>query len=202
MKKLVLSILLLPVLVFAAPVSPEDALVVAKGYRAYTEGETLDGELGVSIVEEPAVLKGEYDGKEIVLAYLFSYLPQGWILVSADDRTEPVVAFGAAGAPDFAADVGVDLVEHQHGDVVVPGGDRLEGEHHARQLAGGSDVGQRARRLPGVRLEAKLHSVASGGIRSPPDQIHAERRAQEAESVELARDRRRESGGRLAPCGG
>ena len=98
MKKLVLSILLLPVLVFAAPVSPEDALAVAKGYRAYTDGEILDGELGVSIVEEPAVLKGEYDGKEIVLAYLFSYRPQGWILVSADDRTEPVVAFGAAGA--------------------------------------------------------------------------------------------------------
>ena len=30
----------------AAPVSPEDALAVAKGYRAYTGGEILEGELG------------------------------------------------------------------------------------------------------------------------------------------------------------
>ena len=87
----------------AAPVSPEDALAVAKGYRAYTGGEILDGELGVAIDEEPTVVKGEYRGEEIVLAYLFAYRPQGWILVSADDRTEPVVAFAAEGAPDLDA---------------------------------------------------------------------------------------------------
>ena len=87
----------------AAPVSPEDALAVAKGYRAYTGGEILEGELGADIDEEPTVLKGEYRGEEIVLAYLFAYRPQGWILVSADDRTEPVVAFAAEGAPDLDA---------------------------------------------------------------------------------------------------
>ena len=87
----------------AAPVSPEDALAVAKGYRAYTGGEILEGELGADIDEEPTVLKGEYRGEEIVLAFLFAYRPQGWILVSADDRTEPVVAFAAEGAPDLDA---------------------------------------------------------------------------------------------------
>ena len=107
--KRILSLLIVSVFAFAplggraAPVSPEDALAVAKGYRAYTGGEILDGELGVAIDEEPAVVKGEYRGEEIVLAYLFAYRPQGWILVSADDRTEPVVAFAAEGAPDLDA---------------------------------------------------------------------------------------------------
>jgi len=56
----------------------------------------------------------------------------------ADDRTKP------------AADVGVDLVEHQHADAVAGSQDALEGQHDARQLAAAGDLSERLGELAGV----------------------------------------------------
>lgn len=45
----------------------------------------------------------------------------------------------ADGIRRFTADVGIDLIEDEHRDLVVSGEDGFEGEHHAGHLAGTRD---------------------------------------------------------------
>ena len=107
----------------------------------------------------------------------------------------------AHGAPHFAADVGVDLVEHEHGNRVVFGAHGLHREHHARDLARGGDVAERTRRLAGVRLEAELDRVATTRVRRARREGHAESGLEKAESVQFLRDGLRKTLCRLAAIG-
>ena len=67
--------------------------------------------------------------------------------------------FVADGVGGFAADVGIDLIEDQHGHLVFAGEDGLEGEHHPRHFAGGGDGAERACGFAGVGCELKLDDV-------------------------------------------
>ena len=82
---------------FAAPVSPEVAADLAKGYAAYTGGALLDGRVAAP-AGAPRAVTAEVGGEEVVLAWAFDMAPQGWILVAGDDRMAPVVGFSAEGA--------------------------------------------------------------------------------------------------------
>jgi len=86
---------------FAAPVSPEGAAELVKGYASYTGGQLLDGAVRTP-AGAPRPVSAEIDGEEVVLAWAFQMQPQGWILVSADDRMAPVAGFSAEGALDEA----------------------------------------------------------------------------------------------------
>ncbi len=54
---------------------------------------------------------------------------------------------------DFAADVGVDLVEHEKGNRVVRGECGFDRQHEPRNFAARSDCAQRLQRFAGVRRE-------------------------------------------------
>ena len=80
----------------AAPVSPEEAATLVRGYAAYTGGELLDGAV-FAPAGAPRPVSAVIDGEEVVLAWAFQMQPQGWILVAGDDRMAPVVGFSAEG---------------------------------------------------------------------------------------------------------
>ncbi len=75
---------------------------------------------------------------------------------------EDLTAAGFIGAPgrfpaaspylpgSAAADTGIDFIEYEGVDVVGVGQDRLDGEHHAGQLAPGGDPRDGARGSPGL----------------------------------------------------
>ena len=96
MKRLLAAFLLVPVLAFAAPVSPESAAELVRGYAAYTGGGLLDGVVAAPR-GEPRAVTAEVEGDEVVLAWAFDMEPQGWVLVAGDDRMAPVVGFSAEG---------------------------------------------------------------------------------------------------------
>ena len=83
MKRLLAAFLLVPVLAFAAPVSPEGAAELVRGYAAYTGGGLLDGVVAAAR-GEPRAVTAEVEGEEVVLAWAFDMEPQGWVLVAAD----------------------------------------------------------------------------------------------------------------------
>ena len=88
---------LLPFLASAAPVTPEGAAELVKGYAAYTGGELLDGRVAAP-AGDPRPVTTEIDGEEVLLAWAFEMEPAGWILVAGDDRMAPVVGFSAEGS--------------------------------------------------------------------------------------------------------
>ena len=65
----------------------------------------------------------------------------------------------ADGIGGLAADIGIHLVEHQHGDLVLGREHGLERQHHARQFARGRDGAQRAGGLAGVGGELELDRI-------------------------------------------
>ena len=81
----------LPVTAFAAPVSPEVAADLAKGYAAYTGGALLDGRVAAP-AGAPRAVTAEVGGEEVVLAWAFDMEPQGWILVASADAAYGVYA--------------------------------------------------------------------------------------------------------------
>ena len=91
----------LPVSALAAPVSPEGAAELVKGYASYTGGQLLDGTVRAP-AGDPRPVSAEIEGEEVLLAWAFQMQPQGWILVSADDRMAPVAGFSAEGELDEA----------------------------------------------------------------------------------------------------
>ena len=58
---------------------------------------------------------------------------------------------------DFSTDIGVDLVENQHGNAVLRGERGLQGQHDSRNLAAGCDRPKWALGLAGIRCEEKIH---------------------------------------------
>lgn len=70
---------------------------------------------------------------------------------------------GADGMGGLAADIGIDLIEHEDGDLILGGEDGLEGEHDAGELAGGSDAAERACGFAGIGGEEELALVETGG---------------------------------------
>ena len=94
--RLLLVSVLLPFLAAAAPVTPEGAVALVKGYAAYTGGALLDGRVAAP-AGEPRPVSAEVAGEETVLAWAFGLEPRGWIIVGADDRLPPVVGFSAEG---------------------------------------------------------------------------------------------------------
>src|SRR6266566_329748 len=87
-----------------------------------------------------------------------------------------------------AADAGIDLVEDERGAPLLGGGEGLEGEHDARQLAARGHAGERARLLARVRREEELDLVPALGAERAPlglGETRLEARAGERERLEL-----------------
>ena len=95
----------------------------------------------------------------------------------------------ADGVGGFAADVGVDFVEDEQGDAVGLCEDDLDGEHDARDFAGGSDGAEGAHGFAGVGGEAKFGAVDSGGGRGVQRmEGDGERAVAEAEGAQFGGD--------------
>ena len=62
---------------------------------------------------------------------------------------------------DLAPDPGVDLVEYQRRHPVRGAQDRLEGEHHPRQLPAAGDPAEGRGRKPGVQRSQELHPLCA-----------------------------------------
>ena len=69
--------------------------------------------------------------------------------------------FRADFCADFAADVGVDLVENENGNTVLRGERGFECEHDAGDFAAGRDGPKRTFRLAGIRGKKKLNLLAT-----------------------------------------
>ena len=80
----------------AAVVSPEEAVETARGYGAYVGGDALEGRFSGEL-EEPFTVEADLDGQSVVLAYGFNFTRDGWILVAADDRIDPIAGFSHSG---------------------------------------------------------------------------------------------------------
>lgn len=63
----------------------------------------------------------------------------------------------------FAADVGIDFIEDEHGDFILGGEDCLEGEHDAGEFAAGRDGTEGTRGFAGVGREEEFALVETGG---------------------------------------
>ena len=71
----------------------------------------------------------------------------------------------ADGVGGLAADVGIHLVEHQHGYLVLGREHGLQRQHHPGQFARGGDGAQRAGRLAGIGGELEFDGVeACAGV--------------------------------------
>src|SRR3989454_1569150 len=94
-----------------------------------------------------------------------------------------------------AADAGIDLVEDERGAPLLGGGEGLEGEHDARQLAARGHAGERARLLARVRREEELDVVPALGAERAPlglGEAGLEARAGERQRLELRDQRARQ----------
>ncbi|HBI81026.1 MAG TPA: hypothetical protein DDY04_03530 [Bacteroidales bacterium] len=89
MKKLLLLALLVSVSFFANAkvVLPEEALVFATKFMELVHGKALNGE----------VLEVFQADNNEPLTYVVNFEPEGWIILSADDRVQSVIAFSAEG---------------------------------------------------------------------------------------------------------
>src|SRR5438874_3524615 len=102
---------------------------------------------------------------------------------------------------DRAADAGIDLVEDERGTPLVGGGEGLEREHDARQLAARGHAGERARLLARVGREEELDLVPALGAERAPlglGETRLEARAGERQRLEL-RDESARQIARLPP---
>src|SRR5438034_7052412 len=102
---------------------------------------------------------------------------------------------------DRAADAGIDLVEDERGAPLVGGGEGLEREHDARQLAARGHAGERARLLARVGREEELDLVPALGAERAPlglGETRLEARAGERQRLEL-RDESARQIARLPP---
>ena len=72
----------------------------------------------------------------------------------------------ADGIGRFAADVGVHLIEDEHGNVVLGGEHGFQCQHDAGDFAGRSDGAERTGRLAGVGSELELDLIKTGRLRS------------------------------------
>jgi hypothetical protein len=102
--------------------------------------------------------------------------------------------------PDPSADPGVHLVEDQRGHTVEPGEDRLQREHHARQLAAGGDTRQGTRIVPDVERHLELDVLRAVRTRLVARrERHAEASVGHAEVREHLFDRAGQALGRRLP---
>src|SRR3989442_1436262 len=114
---------------------------------------------------------------------------------SAAARREPCPAREMTGA------AGIDLVEDERGAPLVGGGEGLEREHDARQLAARGHAGERARLLARVGREEELDLVPALGAERAPlglGETRLEARAGERQRLEL-RDESARQIARLPP---
>ena len=66
---------------------------------------------------------------------------------------------------DFAADIGVDLVEDHQGDAVLVGESALHREHDARHFSARGDDAQGLHRLAGIGSEKEVDALESARAR-------------------------------------
>ncbi len=71
--------------------------------------------------------------------------------------------FFADGIRGLAADIGIDFIEDEDGNLIGGGEDGLEGEHHAGHFAGGGDGAEGADGFAGIGGELEFHGVETGG---------------------------------------
>ena len=66
------------------------------------------------------------------------------------------------GIGGFPADIGIHLVENEHGNLVLGGQNRLERQHHARHFARRRNRPQRFGRFAGIWRKLKFDFVETG----------------------------------------
>ncbi len=73
--------------------------------------------------------------------------------------------FRGDGVGDFAADVGVDFIEHEQRNSVLRGERGFDGEHDAGDFAAGGDGFERLRGFARIRREEELDALEAAGER-------------------------------------
>lgn len=90
----------------AAAIPEADIRATAIGYIACQGGRLLDGSVGGRAIDRMYPITEEIDGAMVTLAYGVAFEPEGWVIVTADDRFDPVLGFSAEGRfrPEILAD--------------------------------------------------------------------------------------------------
>ena len=90
----------------AAAVSEAEIRATAVGYIACQGGRLLDGSVGGRAIDRMYPITEVIDGETVTLAYGVAFAPEGWVIVTADDRFDPVLGFSAEGRfrPEILAD--------------------------------------------------------------------------------------------------